>query len=88
MLSTEVKSQIVKDNQQSSADTGSAEVQIALLTANIASLVGHFKIHKKDKHSRRGLIRMVENRRKLIKYLKSKDLSRYQSLISKLGLRH
>ena len=86
-LLKEEKNQIVKEFQNSEADTGSPEVQIALLTENINKLQSHFKIHKKDHHSRRGLIRMVNQRRKLLDYLKEKDLSRYASLIQRLGLR-
>jgi small subunit ribosomal protein S15 len=88
MLSTETKAQLVKEHQISPNDTGSTEVQVALLTRNIASLSGHFKVHKKDHHSRRGLIRMVNQRRKLLAYLKREDVGRYQNLIAKLGLRH
>ena len=73
--------------KRAEGDTGSPEVQVALLTANINKLQGHFKENKKDHHSRRGLIRMVNQRRKLLDYLKSKDLSRYSALISSLGLR-
>ena len=87
MLSTEQKSQILKDNQQSANDTGSPEVQVALLSANIASLTEHFSTHKHDHHSRQGLLRMVSSRRKLLDYLKKKDASRYQELIGRLGLR-
>ena len=86
-LSAQEKSAIIKDNQQGDGDTGSPEVQVALLTANINKLQGHFADHKQDHHSRRGLIRMVNQRRKLLDYLKKKDLSRYASLIKKLGLR-
>ena len=86
-LSVEVKAQIVKDNQQSENDTGSPEVQVALLTANINTLQGHFADHKHDHHSRRGLIRMVNQRRKLLDYLKRKNAARYTALIAKLGLR-
>lgn len=86
-LSAEEKSQIVKDNQQSEGDTGSPEVQVALLTANINKLQEHFGSHKQDHHSRRGLIRMVNQRRKLLDYLKGKEASRYIALIQKLGLR-
>ncbi len=68
-------------------DTGSPEVQVALLTSRIESLTGHFKTHKKDFHSRTGLLKMVGQRRKLLKYLRSKDVQRYRSLIEKLGLR-
>lgn len=86
-LSAEEKSAIVRDYQREEGDTGSPEVQVALLTANINSLQAHFGDHKKDHHSRRGLIRMVNQRRKLLDYLKSKDSSRYSDLIKRLGLR-
>ena len=86
-LSTEEKGQILKDYGRSGSDTGSAEVQVALLTANINKLSEHFATHKKDHHSRRGLLRMVNQRRKMLTYLKSKDQSRYQDLIKRLGLR-
>lgn len=86
-LSAEEKSVIVKDNARSEGDTGSPEVQVALLTANINKLQSHFAAFKKDHHSRRGLIRMVNQRRKLLDYLKSKDVDRYSQLIKKLGLR-
>lgn len=86
-LSAEEKSTIVKDYQREAGDTGSPEVQVALLTANINKLQSHFGDHKKDHHSRRGLIRMVNQRRKLLDYLKSKDSSRYSDLIKRLGLR-
>ncbi len=86
-LSVEAKAQTVKDYQRSEGDTGSPEVQVALLTANIEALQGHFKSHAKDHHSRRGLIRMVNQRRKLLDYLRRKDSSRYQQLIARLGLR-
>ncbi|KHD08944.1 30S ribosomal protein S15 [Candidatus Thiomargarita nelsonii] len=87
-LSADTKAQLLKEYQRSANDTGSAEVQVALLTANIASLSEHFKTHKKDNHGRRGLITMVNQRRRLLAYLKRKDVSRYQNLISRLGLRH
>ncbi|MDX2463468.1 MAG: 30S ribosomal protein S15 [Porticoccus sp.] len=87
MLNAIEKEAIVKDNAQAEGDTGSPEVQVALLTANINKLQGHFGDHKKDHHSRRGLIRMVNQRRKLLDYLKSKDAARYTQLIAKLGLR-
>lgn len=87
MLNAEEKEVIVKNNAQSKGDTGSPEVQIALLTANVNKLQGHFGDHKKDHHSRRGLIRMVNQRRKLLDYLKGKNASRYTQLIAKLGLR-
>lgn len=81
------KAEIIKDYQQGASDTGSPEVQVALLTHNINELQEHFKAHKKDHHSRRGLIRMVNQRRKLLDYLKGKNTERYASLISRLGLR-
>ncbi|MEN8206371.1 MAG: 30S ribosomal protein S15 [Pseudomonadota bacterium] len=86
-LSAEQKGQIVSDHQRGDADTGSPEVQVALLTANITGLTEHFNQHKGDHHSRQGLLRMVNKRRKLLDYLKGKDSKRYQDLISKLGLR-
>ncbi len=86
-LSAEKKSEIIKGYQVQQGDTGSPEVQVALLTENINSLQNHFRAHKKDHHSRRGLIRMVNRRRKLLDYLKEKDASRYRSLIKRLGLR-
>ena len=86
-LSAENKAAIVADYQVAEGDTGSPEVQVALLTANIIALQDHFKEHKHDHHSRRGLIRMVNQRRKLLDYLKRKDTSRYASLIKRLGLR-
>lgn len=86
-LTNEQKAQILKDFGVKEGDTGSPEVQVALLTENINQLQGHFKDHHKDHHSRRGLIRMVNQRRKLLDYLKRKDLGRYQSLIQRLGLR-
>ncbi len=81
------KAQIVKDYQREEGDTGSPEVQVALLSANIEALQAHFADHKKDHHSRRGLIRMVNQRRKLLDYLKRKDTERYSALIKRLGLR-
>ena len=87
MLTTQDIQNIVKDNQQSEGDTGSPEVQVALLTARINDLQGHFDTHKKDNHSRRGLLRMVSQRRKLLDYLHGKDVERYRSLIKKLNLR-
>ncbi|MHA7880434.1 MAG: 30S ribosomal protein S15 [Saccharospirillum sp.] len=86
-LSVEQKAEIVKEFGSGENDTGSPEVQVALLTKNIEGLQGHFKSHGKDHHSRRGLIRMVNQRRKLLDYLKRKDVSRYASLIKRLGLR-
>lgn len=81
------KAEIIKDYQHGTSDTGSPEVQVALLTHNINELQDHFKAHKKDHHSRRGLIRMVNQRRKLLDYLKGKNSERYASLIQRLGLR-
>ena len=86
-LSAVEKAGIVKDYQRDESDTGSSEVQVALLTANINKLQEHFGDHKKDHHSRRGLIRMVNQRRKLLDYLKSTDAARYAELIKRLGLR-
>ncbi|CUB05177.1 30S ribosomal protein S15 [Marinomonas fungiae] len=86
-LSAEQKAALVAEFQVKEGDTGSPEVQVALLTKNIEGLQGHFKDHKGDHHSRRGLIRMVNQRRKLLDYLKRKDAARYTSLIKKLGLR-
>ena len=86
-LSAEKKDTIVKDYAQSEGDTGSPEVQVALLTSNINELQSHFKEHIHDHHSRRGLIRMVNSRRKLLDYLKRKNLERYATLIKRLGLR-
>lgn len=86
-LDTQQKAEIIKEYQASSGDTGSPEVQVALLTARITDLSDHFKTHEKDHHSRQGLLRMVNQRRKLLDYLKNKDLNRYRDLISRLGLR-
>lgn len=86
-LSATEKSQIVDSFKQGDSDTGSPEVQVALLSANIDKLQGHFKINKQDHHSRRGLIRMVNQRRKLLDYLKKKNADRYIDLIKRLGLR-
>lgn len=86
-LSSEQRSEIMKDFQTTPTDTGSPEVQVALISARIGDLSGHFAEHKKDHHSRQGLLRLVNKRRKLLDYLKRKDLMRYQTLISRLGLR-
>lgn len=86
-LTTAQKAQVVADYSRGANDTGSAEVQVALLTTRILHLTEHFAEHKKDHHSRRGLLKLVNQRRKLLDYLKSKDLARYQDLISRLGLR-
>ncbi|WP_150049986.1 MULTISPECIES: 30S ribosomal protein S15 [Methylomonas] len=86
-LTAEKKKQIVEAFRLSESDTGSTEVQVALLTENINQLSPHFATHKKDNHSRRGLLRMVNQRRKLLDYLKSTDMARYRSLIDRLGIR-
>jgi len=86
-LSTDEKGKIVKEFGRSPNDSGSTEVQIALLTTNINNLSAHFDTHKKDHHSRVGLLRMVNQRRKLLDYLKRKDQDRYQALIQRLSLR-
>ena len=86
-LTAEKKKIVIGDYKLSDQDTGSSQVQIALLSEKINSLVNHFDLHKKDHHSRQGLLKMVNKRRKLLNYLKEKDQSQYQSLISKLGLR-
>ena len=78
---------IIKEYQKDASDTGSADVQIALLTARIRHLTEHFKTHKKDHHSRRGLLRLVSQRKKLLSYVKSNDITSYSELISRLGLR-
>ncbi|MCP1674749.1 small subunit ribosomal protein S15 [Natronocella acetinitrilica] len=86
-LNPDEKGRIVKDFQRSEGDTGSPEVQIALLTNRITHLTQHFSEHKQDHHSRRGLLRLVNQRRKLLDYVKRKDQTRYQTLIERLGLR-
>jgi small subunit ribosomal protein S15 len=86
-LSPEKKAEIIKDNARAAGDTGSPEVQVAILTSRINTLQGHFKDHHKDNHSRRGLLTMVNKRRSLLDYLKRKDVGRYNALIAKLGLR-
>ena len=83
----QVKEQIVGDYKTHGSDTGSPQVQIALLTQRINELTEHFRTHKKDNHSRRGLLKMVSRRRKLVDYLKSKDIEQYHQIIQKLGLR-
>lgn len=87
MLTNQQREEIIAKFKRAENDTGSPEVQVALLTARINDLQDHFKAHKADHHSRRGLIRMVNQRRKLLDYLKSKDLDRYTALIGALGLR-
>ena len=82
-----VKADIIKANARSASDTGSPEVQVALLTSRINELTPHFKTHAKDHHSRRGLLKLVNQRKRLLAYLKDKDAERYTALIQKLGLR-
>ena len=86
-LSTAEKGEVVDKYQRKQGDTGSPEVQVALLTTRIVQLTEHFKEHKHDHHSRRGLLRMVNQRRSLLDYLKNKDIQRYRDLIQRLGLR-
>ena len=86
-MTTEQKANIVAEYAQGKGDTGSPEVQVAILTDRINTLTGHFKSHAKDNHSRRGLLMMVNKRRSLLAYLKQKDVARYNALIQKLGLR-
>ncbi len=86
-LLKESKEVIIKDNATHEGDTGSPEVQIALLSNRIVGLMDHFDVHKKDHHSRRGLVHMVGRRRKLLDYLKKNDVSRYRAIVKKMGLR-
>ena len=86
-INAEAKSKVVSEFQRSENDTGSPEVQVALLTARIQHLTDHFKAHKHDHHSRRGLLRMVNHRRSLLDYLKKTEIQRYRDLIERLGLR-
>jgi len=86
-ISAEQKATILNEHQRAAGDTGSPEIQVALLSARINDLSGHFKEHTHDHHSRQGLLRMVSQRRKLLDYLKKKDLERYRDLIARLGLR-
>ena len=86
-ITAEDKTRIIKENATKEGDTGSPEVQVAILSSRIATLTEHFKSHKKDNHSRRGLLKLVALRRKLLDYLKGKDEARYSALIAKLGLR-
>ncbi len=87
MISVQQKSELIKEHGRGTDDTGSPEVQVAILTAKIIDLTEHFKVHIHDHHSRRGLLKMVSKRRKMLDYLKNKDSERYRALISKLGLR-
>jgi small subunit ribosomal protein S15 len=87
MLDVETRERITQEYRVNDKDTGSAELQVAILTERIRQLTDHLRVHKKDVHSRRGLITMVSKRRRLLKYLTSEDVERYQSLIARLGLR-
>jgi small subunit ribosomal protein S15 len=87
MLKTDVKTKIIKDMQKDTKDTGSPEVQVAIFTEQIKVLTEHLKTHKKDNHSRRGLLMMVSKRRSLLSYLSKKDVARYQDVLKKLDLR-
>lgn len=86
-ITVEEKTRLIKEFATHEGDTGSPEVQVAILTSRINTLTEHFKIHRKDKHSRRGLLMMVAQRRKLLDYLKARDEGRYQALIGRLGIR-
>jgi small subunit ribosomal protein S15 len=86
-VTAERKQKIIKDNAQSKGDTGSPEVQVAILTERITNLTEHFKAHVKDNHSRRGLLKLVSQRRQLLDYLRRTDEQRYKGLIEKLGIR-
>ena len=88
MISKEKKQEVISEYRTHESDTGSPEVQVAVLTERIRELTEHLKAHSKDFHSRRGLLKMVGSRRKLLRYLKEKDFNRYKSLIERLGLRH
>ncbi|WP_419787590.1 30S ribosomal protein S15 [Pseudodesulfovibrio sp.] len=87
VMTAEDKKKVIEEYKTCEGDTGSPEVQVALLTARIQYLADHFKTHKKDHHSRTGLLKMVGQRRKLLKYLQNKDVQRYRDLIARLGLR-
>jgi small subunit ribosomal protein S15 len=86
-ITAERKSELIKEYATKAGDTGSPEVQVAVLSERIANLTEHFKTHNKDNHSRRGLLKLVSQRRRLLDYVKNKDAARYQSLIERLGLR-
>lgn len=86
-MNSQQKAEVVQAHARGAADTGSPEVQVALLTARINELTPHFKLHKKDHHGRRGLLKLVNQRKSLLAYLKDKDADRYTALIQKLGLR-
>jgi small subunit ribosomal protein S15 len=87
MLDAETRDRITQEYRLNSQDTGSADLQVAILTERIRQLTDHLRVHKKDVHSRRGLVNMVSKRRRLLKYLTNEDVDRYQSLIARLGLR-
>ena len=87
-MDANAKKAVIDAHAKHPGDTGSPEVQVALLTARIEGLTEHFKVHKKDFHSRRGLLKMVGSRRRVLRYLMNKDFNRYRSLIERLGLRH
>ena len=86
-ITVEEKARVMKEFATKEGDTGSPEVQVAILTSRISTLTEHFKTHKKDNHSRRGLLKLVAQRRKLLDYTKAKDVARYQDLIKRLGIR-
>ena len=86
-ITQELKEKLIKEYGTKDGDTGSADVQIAILTSRISTLTEHFKTHKKDNHSRRGLLKMVAQRRKLLDYVRARDEERYRTLIGKLGIR-
>ena len=86
-ITAERKAEVIKTNANKKGDTGSPEVQVAILTERIANLTGHFKTHAKDNHSRRGLLKLVSQRRSLLDYVKRKDEARYRALIERLGIR-
>lgn len=86
-ITAERKSELIKEYAKADADTGSPEVQVAILTERIVNLTEHFKTHKKDNHSRRGLLKLVSKRRRLLDYVKAKDEARYRELIGRLGIR-
>ena len=87
MLDAEIRAQVTQDYQLHHTDSGSTEVQVAILTARIHQLTGHLRVHKKDVHSRRGLVTLVSKRRRLLNFLTKEDVNRYQTLITRLGLR-
>jgi small subunit ribosomal protein S15 len=87
MIDEDIKERLTKEYQTHETDTGSSEVQVAVLTERIKQITDHLRIHKKDVHSRRGLVTLVSKRRRLLKYLSNEDVNRYQTLISRLGLR-